>query len=220
MQQLRTFALFFAVLLAAAPAVAQQPSPGRVRGYLIGGAGASLDPSTALTLSAEIAEGVGNRVQVYMSIGYYENVMSQEATDLIAAVGRDLTLLTGSPWQFTGRDRGRSFTVGGKVLPGGVGAVRPYIGAGAGVLNLRRIITERNRGDMTGEFLTTFGSGDGVVDPTQTNTNRPIGELMAGIGVTAGRAYVDFGYRYRKVFRNFEQSLNLSQVGVAVGVRF
>ena len=46
-----------------------------------------------------------------------------------------------------------------------------------------------------------------------------MGEVAAGIGAAIGRAYVDVGYRYRKAF-HVNQSFDISQVGVAVGVKF
>jgi hypothetical protein len=97
--------------------------------------------------------------------------------------------------------------------------VRPYLGGGVGVLNLRRTIREQSRGNVTTAYLSQFGSGDGVVDITQSNTNRPMGEVAAGIGAAIGRAYVDVGYRYRKAF-HVSQSFDISQVGVAVGLKF
>jgi opacity protein-like surface antigen len=215
---------FIVTLLVAAPALAQQrpaPVPQPLRGYLIGGGGASINtPQNALTLSAEIAENVTPSVQVYMSAGYYDNIMSQAARDELARTGVALTAITGTPWVFEGRDRGRSFTVGGKVLvPTGM-QIRPYIGGGVGAINLRRTIREQSRGNMTKTYLAQFGSGDGVVDATQTNTTKPMAEVAVGVGASVSRAYIDVGYRYRKAFHNVNQSFEVSQVGVAVGLKF
>src|SRR5439155_1528929 len=158
-------------------------------------------------------------VEVYISAGYYDNLMSQAARNQLTAVASYLTSTTGTSWRFEGRDRGRSFTVGGKFLvPTGM-AVRPYLGGGVGALNLRRTIREQSRGNVTTAYLAQFGSGDGVVDITQSNTTKPMGEVAAGIGAAIGHAYVDVGYRYRKAF-HVNQSFDISQVGVAVGVKF
>jgi opacity protein-like surface antigen len=217
---------FIVMLLSAAPALAQQrPSPARqsqpLRGYLIGGGGASIStPQNALTLSAEIAENVTPSVQVYMSAAYYDNLMSQAARDQLARTGAALTAITGTPWVFEGRDRGRSFTVGGKVLVPTGTQIRPYVGGGVGAINLRRTIREQSRGNMTKTYLEQFGSADGVVDPTQGNTTRPMAEVALGVGAAISRAYVDVGYRYRKAFHNVNQSFDVSQVGVAVGLKF
>jgi opacity protein-like surface antigen len=215
---------FIVMLLMAAPALAQQrpaPAPQPLRGYLIGGGGASIStPDRALTLTAEIAENVKPAVQVYMSAAYYDNIMSQAARNQLARVGADLTAITGTPWAFEGRDRGRSFTVGGKVLVPTGTQIRPYVGGGVGAINLRRTIRELSRGNMTKTYLAQFGSGDGVVDATQTNTTKPMAEVAVGVGAAVSRAYIDVGYRYGKAFHNVNESFDVSQVAVAVGLKF
>jgi len=213
---------FVSMLFVAAPALAQGPAaaPRPLRGYLIAGAGSSVStPQTALTVNAEIAENVTRDVQVYMSAGYYDDIMSQTTKDQLVVVSDVLTAITREPWILDGRDRGRSFTVGGKyLLP--TGAVRPYIGGGLGVLNVHRFIRDQNRGNITEAFLAQFGSADGVVDPSQDNTNHPMTEVAAGVGAVIGRGYIDFGYRWRKAFHNVQDSFDVSQVGVSAGVKF
>jgi hypothetical protein len=88
------------------------------------------------------------------------------------------------------------------------------------VLNVHRFIREQSRGNITEAYVAQFGSADGVVDPAQDNTNHPLGEVAAGVGVVIGGAYVDVGYRYRKAFHNVHDTFDVSQVGVAVGVKF
>lgn len=215
---------FVLMLLVAAPALAQQqrPSPARqpLRGYLIGGGGASLGtPQRSMTLNAEIAENVRPAVQVYMSVGYYDNIMSQATKNQLSAVAGALSAITASPWVFEGRDRARTATVGAKVLAP-TGAVRPYAGGGFGAFNVRRTIREQSRGNLTTAYLAQFGSPDGVVDPTQDSTTHPMAEVAAGVGAVAGRAYVDFGYRYRRAFHSVNETFDVSQVGVSVGVKF
>ena len=213
------------MLLAAAPALAQQrpsaPVRQPLRGYLIGGGGASINtPQTTMTLNAEIAENVTPNVQAYLSAGYYDNIMSQAARNQLAQAGAALTAATGTPWVFEGRDRARSFTFGGKFLVPTATAIRPYVGGGVGAINLRRTIQEQARGNITAAYLAQFGAADGVVDQSQSNTTRPMAEVALGIGAAINRAYVDVGYRYRKAFHNVNQSFDVSQVGVLVGVKF
>jgi len=213
------------MLLVAAPAFAQQrpaPAPSPLRGYLIGGGGASMGSTaqTAVTLSAEIAENMTRNVQAYMSAVFYDNIMSSAATNQLALVGSSLTALTGTPWVFDGRDKARSFTFGAKVLVPGTSSVHPYVGGGFGALNVRRVIHEQSRGNITQAFLAQFGSPDGFVDPTDTDTTHPMGEVAAGVGAVIKRAYVDVGYRYRKAFHTSNQSFQFSQVGAQVGVKF
>lgn len=215
---------FVSMLLGAVPALAQQAPPaGRepLRGYLIAGAGSSVStPQTALTVNAEIAENVTSDVQVYISAAFYDDIMSQAAKDEIALVGDALESITLQPWSLEGRDRARSFTVGGKFLVPTGSPVRPYIGGGLGVLNIHRFIRDQFRGNITDAYGAQFGSADGVFDPTQDNTNHPMAEVAAGVGAAIRRAYVDIGYRWRKGFHNVNDSVEVSQVGVSVGVKF
>jgi hypothetical protein len=214
------------MLLVAAPALAQQrpspaPAPRPLRGYLIGGGGASINTAqTAVTLNAEIAENMTRNIQAYMSAVYYDNIMSDAATNQLAVVGSTLTTLTGTPWVLNGRDKGRSFTFGAKVLVPVTSSVHPYVGGGFGALNVRRVIDEQSRGNITQAYLAQFGSPDAVIDPTNTDTTHPMGEVAAGVGAVVKRAYVDFGYRYRKAFHTGSQSFDISQVGASVGVKF
>ena len=224
MNSFKTTSLLLMVLVAA-PAFAQQrpaPAPSPLRGYLIGGGGASMGSTaqTAVTLSAEIAENMTRNVQAYMSAVFYDNIMSSAATNQLALVGSSLTALTGTPWVFDGRDKARSFTFGAKVLVPGTSSVHPYVGGGFGALNVRRVIHEQSRGNITQAFLAQFGSPDGFVNPTDTDTTHPMGEVAAGVGAVIKRAYVDVGYRYRKAFHTTNQSFQFSQVGAQVGVKF
>jgi len=223
MNWLKTSSLLL-MLLVAAPVFAQQrpaPAPRPLRGYLIGGGGASIGTAeTGVTLSAEIAENMTRNVQAYMSAAYYDNIMSDAATNQLTLVGNTLTALTGTPWVFSGRDKARSFTFGSKVLLPVTSSVHPYVGGGFGALNVRRVITEQNRGNVSTAYLAQFGSPDAVIDPTNTDTTHPMGEVAAGVGAVVKRAYVDIGYRYRKAFHTGSQSFDISQIGAAVGVKF
>lgn len=210
-------------LFVATPAFAQQRpplAPPPLRGYLIGGGGASIATNSSLTLNAEIAENMTRNLQAYMSVGYYDNIMSDAARNQLQLVGSALTTLTGTPWVFSGRDRGLSFTFGAKVLVPGSAAVHPYVGGGFGALNLQRTIHEVSRGNVTNAYLAEFGSADGVVDATDTDTTRPMAEIAVGVGAVVRKAYIDFGYRYRKTFHNMNESFDISQLGASVGVKF
>ncbi len=224
MQMLKPLSLVPVLLFAlTASALAQQPAdldPFPVRGYLIGGGGASLNPQQSPSFTAEIAERVHRNVQVYVSVGYFYNLMSRSTRDQVAQVGRDLEEATGVPWVFDARDRGLSFTVGTKYLIPTGSQIRPYVGGGVGAINLRRAIREIDLGDVTEDFLLEFGVGDGVVDITSGSTTRPMGELAAGFNIVVGRAYLDVSYRFRKAFHTIERSFEFSQVGASAGVRF
>jgi hypothetical protein len=215
---------FMVAVLVAAPALAQQRparAPEPLRGYLVGGGGAAIStPEATMALMAEIAENVKPQIQVYLGAGYYDNVMSQAARDQLVIASTAITALTGTPWVFEGRDRARYFSTGIRFLvPTGM-TVQPYVGGGVGAINFRRTIRELTRGNITEAYLAEFGSVDGVVDSTQSNTTRPMGEVAVGVGAAISRAYIDVGYRYRKAFHNVSDSFDISQVGVAVGLKF
>ena len=214
------------VLAASAPAVAQQtsaPVGTDVRGYIVGGIGTTTGSHAAQTspaFSVEFGDHVARDVQVYVTAAYHDNLMSADARADLAQAGAELTAFTGTAWSFTGRDRGRSIVVGGKYLLPTYSNIRPYVGAGIGALNLKRTIQEQSRGDITSAFLTEFATADGVVDPTQTDTTKPLGEVGAGVGIVVGRAYFDFGYRFRKAFHNVNRPLEFSQFSASAGFRF
>jgi hypothetical protein len=216
--------VFVFVAVTAASAVAQQvPAPveSPVRGYLVVGAGAvSGIGQTSPTFSAELGDHVMPNVQVYASLTYHDNLMSETARQHLVDVGQSLSTVTGTPWNFQGRDRAWALTAGAKYLFGDSPVVRPYVGAGLGVINLERVVREQSRGNLTAAFLSEFGSGDGLVDATQEDVVKPLGEVAAGLGVVAGRAYFDFGYRYRTAFHNVGDSLEFSQFIGSVGVKF
>jgi hypothetical protein len=88
-------------------------------------------------------------VQVYISAAFTTDIMSQAAKDEIALVGDALEAITLQPWSLEGRDRARSFTVGGKFLVPTGSPVRPYIGGGLGVLNIHRFIRGSIPGNIT-----------------------------------------------------------------------
>ena len=213
----------FAALIAT-PALAQQRpvrAPEPLRGYLVAGGGAAIStPQATMALMAEIAENVKPQVQVYLGAGYYDNVMSQAARDQLVIASTAVSALTGTRWVFEGRDRARYFSTGIRFLvPTGM-TIQPYVGGGVGAINFRRTIRELSRGNITEAYLAEFGSVDGVVDPTQSNTTRPMGEVAVGVGAAISHAYIDVGYRYRRAFHNVNDSFDISQVGVAVGLKF
>jgi hypothetical protein len=220
MKALRTF-WFVAcvVLITAAPGVCQTAPTQPQRGYMTGALGASFNSDTAAAFAVEFGEHINRRVQAYTAFTYFDDLLNTAARDDLAEMGSTLTRVTGSEWLLQGRDRGLAFSGGAKYLISEGGSVRPYVGGGPGVLNIRRVISERLRGDVTDAVVFAFGAPDGVIDPAKVSTFKPMAEVVAGVGFTAGRTYVDVGYRFRKVFRS-PQSFNFSQFGVGVGMRF
>jgi len=212
-----------AVVTCATPALAQNreaPSPRWPHGYLIAGASTLVTDGIAPVFSAEIAESVTTDVEVYVAFSYFDNLMSDEARAELDEVSTQLSFATGMAWSFQGRDRGRSITAGAKYLIRTAAPLRPFVGAGIGVINLRRTISEQSRGNLTTAYLSQFGGSAGVVDLSQTNTNKPLGELAAGVAVVVRRAYVQFDYRFRKPFHSGDAGLDIATAGVSVGIAF
>jgi len=189
------------------------------RGYVSAGTGVTLDTERATTFAVEYADQIGRNVQGYATFSYFDDVMNDDTREELRALGAMMAGLTGSPWEFSGRDRGAAFVVGGKLLVPTGTVVRPYVGGGAGAINVKRTITERTRGDLTGAIVRDLGFTDGAFNSTDASTTKPIVEGVVGVGIAAGRTYVDVGYRYRKAF-HFATPLDFGQFSVGIGYKF
>jgi hypothetical protein len=214
---------FVPVLLAAlaSPALGQdaqaQNPPATPRSYLIasGGAAFNQDFDNANTIFAvEYGEPVHRDVIAYASLVWIENMMSQRMRDNLVTA----SAMLGE--EFTGRDRGISFTLGAKYLLPVSRTIRPYFGGGFGFLNIRRDISTPSRGSIARTFPELTGLNDGVIEPTTLSANKPLGELTVGVaGPFSERAYFDVRYRYGRVFQTF-QNIDFSQVAAGIGVAF
>ena len=214
------------VLMCAASALSQvtsvAPTTPRQHGYLAAFAGAESAgteflPPTEPVFSLEYGDDIHRDVQAYATFSYFENLMSRSMRDDLAATAAILTSLTGTPWEFQGRDRGLALVAGAKYLVPVSKAVRPYVGGGAGAFSLKRTIREPQLGDVTAAVLGDFGLGD--VALVKTGVTRPMVEGGFGVEILAGPTYIDVGYRYRRAFRLSEQ-FDLSQLSVGIGYRF
>jgi hypothetical protein len=206
-----------AVAVSATPALCQQASGAREwRGYIAALAGAVSGPPSEAAFTVEYAENVRNDAQAYVAVSYFDNLMRERTRADLAAVGAALTNLTGTTWQLSGRDRGVSATGGGKyVVP--LGTFRPYVGAGAGIINIQRTITDARAGDVKQAVFNDFLVGDPELVGIESTT-KPLGEIVAGVGLIFGHTYVDAAYRYRKVFRVTD--LDFSQFSAGIGYKF
>jgi len=203
-----------------APVRAQEVAEPAPRGSISAFSGFEFVPSGGadVVFAAEYAEHVDRDVQAYVAFTYFENLMSPSLQDEIAALGTALTAASGVTWDLHGRDRGASLLAGAKFFNRSGSRARPYVGAGAGVLNVRRTIRDVRIGDVTRAVFNDYGIGRAAL--TDTSDTVPLVEVLAGLGYFAARhTYVDIGYRYRRAFR-LDDGLNLSQVAVGVGYRF
>jgi hypothetical protein len=208
------------------PASAQETQGEPPRHYFTGLGGAAFDlefEQPSFTFAVEYGERLHRDVQAYANLSYIENLMSDRMDANLVAAGATLTALDGVLWEFAGRDRGLAFTVGGKFLMPINSRLRPYVGAGFGLLNLKRRITERDLGDVTDEYFLLGDLGvpsenlnDGRMRFGESAVTKPLGEVMLGVGGALGRAYVDVAYRYRHGFHSFEP-VKFSQVTFGIG---
>jgi hypothetical protein len=169
-------------------------------------------------LGAEVAERIGGHGQAYFAVTYLENLMRQSLTDGLDARAAQLAALTGDPWAFSGRDRGVSLVGGGKYTFG-AGGVRPYVGAGGGVINLKRTVVDVRQGDVTRAVFNDYDLGEADLSLSTEGVIKPLVEGAFGVEMGSSRIHFDVGLRVRRAFR-LAEPLNFAQVGVALGYRF
>ena len=156
------------------PAFAQDgPAEPFSRAYVSALAGIAFTEDRSPMLALEYGERVHDFVQAYANLTYFNDVMTSRTRSHLSAAAAALAASTGTPWNFQGRDQGVAFTVGAKAVLAR-GPVRPYIGGGAGALNLRRKVVESSRGDVTDSFMDVFGSNDGNIGSTSASTTKVI----------------------------------------------
>ena len=208
------------VVLSATVAFGQAQEDARFQhGYMTAVAGTSFGDQQEVLFGAEVGENLTSHVQAYANFTYFDNLITDSAQSYLANLSATLTHLTATSWNLTGNDRGLAFSGGAKyvMLPGS--AIRPYVGAGPGLINIRRTIYETDLGEISNEVLAVFGAPDGGINPEKEGSFKPMVEFAAGAGIAAGRTFVDVGYRFNKIYKTAEP-LSFSQFKVGVGMRF
>ena len=208
------------VVLSATVAFGQAQEDARFQhGYMTAVAGTAFGDQQEALFGAEVGENLTSHVQAYANFTYFDNLITDSAQSYLANLSATLTRLTASSWNLTGNDRGLAFSGGAKylMLPGS--AIRPYVGAGPGLINIRRTIYETDLGEISNEVLAVFGAPDGGINPEKEGSFKPMVEFAAGAGIAAGRTFVDVGYRFNKIYKTTEP-LSFSQFKVGVGMRF
>lgn len=196
---------------------AAQPAPPQ-RGYIAAQAGAASGPPRSTAFAVEFGDNMHRNAQAYVTISYFEDLMRQPLRDELVALGTNLSALTGSRWVLSGRDRGVALTSGAKYLMGS-SAVRPYVGAGAGIMNIRRTVTDARLGDVKAAVFNDYAVGDADLSLAPAAVTRPLVEATFGVGIVKGSTYFDLGYRYRRAYR-LGGSLDFSQVSAGIGYKF
>src|SRR5215510_13898792 len=173
-------------------------------GYMTEIAGTSFGKQQSALFSAEVGENLTRHVQAYANFTYFDDLITDSAQSYLTNLSATLTALTATQWNLTGNDRGLAFSGGAKYMMMNGSAVRPYVGAGPGLINIRRTIYATDLGEISNEVLAVFGAPDGQINPVKEGSFKPMVQFMAGAGFAAGRTYVDVGYRFNKIYRTTE----------------
>ena len=197
---------------------ASAPRASEPKWYLAAVGGAVSRPPTGPVFGVEIAENIAQHVQAYANFSYFDNLMDESLRNALDARAVQLTSLTSTPWSFSGRDRGMSFVAGGKYLFGN-GTIRPYVGGGAGIINLKREVVEARLGDVTQAVFNDYHLGEADLSLSTLGVTTSLVEAAVGIGIGSGRTHFDVGYRYRSAF-GLTNKLDFSTVTAGVGYRF
>jgi opacity protein-like surface antigen len=208
-------------LVTSASAFAQGTSAPRTaepKWYLAAIGGAVSRPPTGPVFGVEIAENLTRHAQAYANFSYFDNLMDQSLRDGLDARAASLTKLTGDAWSFSGRDRGMSFVAGGRYVIGG-GMIRPYVGGGAGIINLKREIVEARLGDVTQAVFNDYHLGEADLSLSTLGVTTSLVEAAFGVGIGSGHTHFDVGYRYRSAF-GLTNKLDFSTVTAGIGYRF
>ena len=214
------FQVVIVIAACVSPAFAQQKAPAPFsKAYVSALAGAAVGAQDSAIVAVEYGERLDDHVTAFANLTYFDDLMTDRMRGNLARASAMLAASTGSTWTLQGRDQGLAFSVGAKVAAALGSNVRPYVGAGAGAVNLRRKIAEPAYGDVTESFVKVFGLSDGNIASTSASVTRPLAEGLAGINVVAGRTYLDFAYRYRHAF-NLVEPVHFSQLSAGIGVRF
>jgi len=215
-------AVGFVLVWAVPPAFAQQPiGPGvRDDGWVSGIAGTAFGSQTQAnaTFAVEYGDDIDSHAQAYLTLSYFENLITQDLRDDLAQLSANLTATTGIPWNLHGSDRGVTLVAGARYLPVPSGLIRPYLGGGAGIINLDRTIADLRVGEVTTSVLNEFGVGS--LSLATKAITRPLIEGAVGVAFYNGPVYVDVGYRYKRAFRINTDQLGFSQGVFGIGYRF
>lgn len=208
-------------LVSSASAFAQGTSAQRTsepKWYLAAIGGAVSRPPAGPVFGVEIAQNLARHAQAYVNFSYFDNLMDESLRNALDARAARLTSLTGDVWSFSGRDRGMSLVGGGKYVFGG-GTVRPYVGAGAGVINLKREVVEARLGDVTQAVYNDYHLGEADLSLSTLGVTTSLVEAAFGVGIGSGHTHFDVGYRYRSAF-GLTNKLDFSTVTAGIGYRF
>ena len=188
-------------------------SSGTFQGYVEGIGGLTFGTESGSMFAGEIGVDLSPKMEVYGSIGRMQNIAPRYINNQLDAIEPLLTVLTGTPWDFTVKAPS-FFAVGGvrMRLPAGE-RMHPYVLGGLGFGSIKVTVTEATLGDFTEQMLT-----DGYFVREDFEATKLLFELGGGIEVPVGSMHLDVGYRFGK-FLGVEDA-NVSRVYGGIGFRF
>ncbi len=216
------FAVLAGVLMLSGAASAQSAQPTSTRevetGYVEGVAQSSFGNVTSQSFGAEAGVNLGRRIRVFAEVGRVRDTAP-------ASLGSGAQLIAGYLTQV--QSAAVSFSVRQPALFGSAGVrylipyderIEPYVLGGFGYAQVKRDVRFAVGGSDVTEAIATYGVALGS-DLSGTET-KPL--MMFGGGVVwnfSSVAFADAQYRFGRIFTAGE-AMNLSRIGLGVGVRF
>ena len=181
------------------------------KGFLAGVGGITFGTETAPVFGGEFGTSVLPNVQVYGTFGRMNNVMPKDIQDDLDTLSTLLTFSSGDLWSFKAKAP-TYYGLGGLRFMPATGSIRPYVNGGLGFGRVNLKVTEIDLGDITDELI-----DDGYLDRQDVQATKLMYEAGGGVQVPFSGAYVDLGYRFRKMQ---DVNANISGAYIGFGARF
>jgi opacity protein-like surface antigen len=189
-----------------------------VTGYVEGIAQSALSNVKSQSYGAEAGLMVTTSLQVFLEVGRIRDVATADLGANALTVAAALTLAQGSSVGYTVKEPVTFGVAGVKYLIPVNSKLEPYVLGGFGVARY----TKNVRFLVGGVDATANLAQYGVVLGSDVSGDFTKPMLSLGLGVTWPAwesLIVDFQYRYGRIFAD-NQGINVSRLGVGVGVRF
>jgi hypothetical protein len=176
------------------------------RQHIVGRSGLTFGTATAVLVGVEYSADVVPVMQVYGSFDWHHDV----APDFVKDLGDMIGSIVGAEVEY-------SFPafvgVGGVKIIGPPNTVRPYGIGGFGVGRVHGTV------EVDGSDVTDLLDEYGYVDKDDLSFTKPLFEVGGGVAISAGRAWIDLSYRFRK-FLDVGEPVNISGVYAGAGISF
>ena len=183
-----------------------RPAETYFRQHVVGRSGVTFGTATAVLVGVEFSGDVLPVMQVYGSFDWHHDL----APDFVKDLGDLIGSIVGAEVEY-------SFPayvgVGGVKIIGPPNTVRPYGIGGFGVGRVHGTV------EVDGSDVTDLLDESGYVDKDDLSFTKPLFEVGGGVAISAGRAWIDLSYRFRK-FLDVGEPVNISGVYAGAGISF